>query len=138
MGMVVYSTNVSLSVPLTENSDHLELEAGSLYQPREGTHTDEGIAEMIRLFGINPRKNVPKVGVVLTDGLSKNPLDTAKQAAEARTKGINMFAVGVTNLIEMSELQAISSTKDQVIFVSSFKQLENAIVRLMHKVCPSK
>ncbi|XP_023932357.1 matrilin-4-like [Lingula anatina] len=57
------------------------------------------------------RKNVPKVAIVITDGESREPKDTAREAAQARTEGILMIAIGVGRKFSIKELNAIASNR---------------------------
>jgi hypothetical protein len=41
---------------------------------------------------------------VITDGISKDPEKTAKQAVITRNSGVTIFAVGVSQLIDKEEL----------------------------------
>ena len=84
------------------------------------------------------REGVPTVGIVVTDGISKDPGETKKQANLAKDMGVNMFAVGVARKIDYDELNAIASNKKQVVMVDSFDELAQNIGKLVKLVCPGK
>ena len=125
-------------MPLTGNLENATNQAMSLPHPRDGTHTALGIKTMRKMFKKHGRKGVPRVGVVITDGISKNTEETAKQSDRARKENVNMFAVGVTQLIAMNELKAIASSPAQVLKVNNFDELARSMGSLVMLVCPSK
>ena len=56
------------------------------------------------------RPGIPNVGVVITDGFSTTDnQSTVPNAVRARQMGIELFAVGITNNINLQELRLISS-----------------------------
>lgn len=86
------------------------------------------------MFSTQGRPGVPRVGVIITDGMSKNPRDTAKESELARTEGIKLYAVGVSNLIAENELKSIASNGTRVLSVSSFDQLKHVFSSLVVQV----
>ncbi|WAR01864.1 SVEP1-like protein [Mya arenaria] len=88
VGLVVYSSTIAQSVPLTDNRELLMQETINLVHPRDGTMTNLGIEKMIELFK-DPvhggRKDVPWICIVITDGQSKFPQRTFKQAENAKS-----------------------------------------------------
>jgi collagen type VI alpha len=138
MGMVVYSRDIALEVPLSSQKDYLKFQAKTMPHPRDGTYTHLGIEKMRSLFMKNPRLDVPMEGIVVTDGISKDPDSTAREAALAKEYGINMYSVGVTNLTDIVELRAIASSPTQVLKVESFDMLARNLEAVVKLVCPSK
>ncbi|KAK3102854.1 hypothetical protein FSP39_014448, partial [Pinctada imbricata] len=137
MGIVVYSSKIARKVPLTSDKWTLQKEAEKLPHPRDGTNTALGIETMKELFQASPRPGVPKVGIVVTDGISKNTTETVIQANLTKDLGINMFSVGVSQLIDMPELIGIASSERQVLTVDSFDALARNIEELVLLVCPT-
>ena len=78
---------------------------------------------------------MPWVAVVITDGISKNFQETAMEAQLARDMGISMFAVGVTNKINITELMAIADTPKQVIELTAFNELQGRLAKMMKTIC---
>lgn len=138
MGIVVYSRDIALVVPLSSDKDYLKNHARTMPHPRDGTNTDLGIEKMRQLFEASPREGVPLVGIVVTDGISKYPKKTANQAALAKEFGVNMYSVGVTYLTDINELQDIASNPSQVLTVESFDMLASNLEAIVKLVCPSK
>ena len=86
------------------------------------------------------RPGVVKIGVVITDGLSNFPAETALAAKMARETGIQIFAVGVGRHVERRELEAIaSSPASQFVFrVDNYKALSKLRKLLAIKACEGK
>ncbi|KAL5006098.1 hypothetical protein ScPMuIL_017256 [Solemya velum] len=136
VGIVVYSTGIAAEVALSGDKGVLQEDISTLPHPQDGTETYEGIQAMTDMILSQGRPDVPKVGVVITDGKSKNSSRTAAAAEDARNMGIKMLAVGVTREIEMEELQAIASKNKWVLSVDGFDELANALKSLVTLICP--
>lgn len=96
-----------------------------------------GIKAMREMFQKQGRKDVPKVGIVITDGISKDPEKTAQQSLITKTSGVTIFAVGVSQLIDKIELISIASGADKVLSISTFDQLKSVVSTLVKEVCPT-
>ncbi|KAL4224587.1 integrin [Mactra antiquata] len=136
VGMVVYSTTIAQSIDLTYNREELVKWSLNMVHPRDGTMTSLGIAKARKIFEKSGRPQVPWVCIVITDGLSKYPDKTAKESDITKSLGVNMFAVGISNFIEKTELEAIATDPSQVLMLQSFDQLKIALSGLMKVVCP--
>ena len=94
MGIVVYSSNIAFQMPMTFDADLVRTKAQTLPHPMDGTATYLGIAEMRKIFMSDERRithrDVPAVGLVLTDGRSKNMTRTIAQAKLARDQGVEV------------------------------------------------
>lgn len=97
----------------------------------------QGIKSLRKMFSQQGRPGVPRVGVVITDGISKNPRDTAKESELARSEGVKLYAVGVSDLIAENELKSIASNGTRVLSVTSFDQLKLVFSSLVVQVCNS-
>ena len=86
-------------------------------------------------FGKFGRPNVPWTAIVVTDGISKNETATAIEAKGAELMGINMIAVGIGHRIDISELNAIASTPQQVKLINDFSKLQPLLASMMTKIC---
>lgn len=103
------------------------------------TYTGRGIHGM-RTHGFRDgiaRKNVTRVGVVITDGKSRFPSITEAEAIAARDDGIWLFAVGVGNDVDVDELKAIASqpSDEFAMQVASFDILNTLGSRLAVSIC---
>ena len=73
----------------------------------------------------NREENVPRVGIVMTDGNSDDPV--LEPANNARAEGITLFAIGIGTGIGESELREIANDPDDrfVFQVNNFDVIEN-------------
>ncbi|XP_052697335.1 protein PIF-like isoform X2 [Crassostrea angulata] len=136
-GVVLYSSDVAAEIPLSADRRQLKSKILGLRHPRDGTRTDLGIKSLRKMFSQQGRPGVPRVGVVITDGISKNPRDTAKESELARSEGVKLYAVGVSDLIAENELKSIASNGTRVLSVTSFDQLKLVFSSLVVQVCPT-
>ena len=58
------------------------------------------------------RSDIPHIAIVITDGKSNNPQITRMEAAKAQAEGIHMFAIGIGNHTDKSELYSLASQPD--------------------------
>ena len=103
------------------------------------TKTSEALT-FIREQGFSPtvsRREVAHIVLVFTDGLSKNPRDTARAAELAKRDGIYLFSIGIGMAVERTELQDIASepVDDFVFHVSNFSVLRTLRNILAFKTC---
>ncbi|XP_019900572.1 matrilin-4 isoform X9 [Esox lucius] len=80
------------------------------------------------------RPNVPNVAVIVTDGRPQDRV--AEVAAEARDKGIEIYAVGVARA-DVTSLRAVASTpfEDHVFLVESFDLIHQFGLQFQDKLC---
>lgn len=83
------------------------------------------------------RPGVVRMGIVITDGRSDFPSDTAIQARNARKAGIHLFAIGVGRYAEFRELAAIASqpTSTHVFKVNNYDALGSIRELLAIEAC---
>ncbi|CAG5132470.1 unnamed protein product, partial [Candidula unifasciata] len=83
------------------------------------------------------REGVTKVIVVVTDGVSRSPGSTAREADLAREQGFYVFVVGVGQYQDEREWQNIASDPDdQFVFnVTNFRNLEQVKYTLPSRIC---
>lgn len=84
------------------------------------------------------RPDVPIVGVVLTDGISKNQTRTREAANRLKDIGVTMYSIGVTDIKNKQELVNIASAPENVITFQTFEELALKLESLVKLVCPSK
>ena len=77
------------------------------------------------------KKGFKKVLVVITDGESTEPAETIKQAEKVHSdwRNIQVIAIGVAGA-NLTELEIIASTKEQVFFLDDFAAFEFVQVRI--------
>lgn len=84
------------------------------------------------------RPGVPIVGVVLTDGISKDEVKTRNAAKLLKDMGVTMYSIGVTDIKNKDELNDIASAPENVITFQTFSELADKLESLVKLVCPSK
>ncbi|ESO97635.1 hypothetical protein LOTGIDRAFT_228264 [Lottia gigantea] len=136
-GVVLYSSTIAGKIDISGNAGHIIPGIRALPHPRDGTNTALAIAEMNDMVAAQRRPGVPVVGVVITDGISKDQAATAQQAAIARNQGINMFAIGVGINVDTTELKSIASNDQQVLTTVNFNQLGSLLSNFIQVVCPT-
>ncbi|XP_050408313.1 GATA zinc finger domain-containing protein 14 isoform X2 [Patella vulgata] len=115
VGMATFNRHTDLQFHL--NTYHKKedlIEAIGLVEETYGdaTNTADAVRFMRReMFSPRhgSRKGVPRVGVIITDGQSSNILRTVFQASRAKRQHINLFAIGVGDLVNARELRGIAS-----------------------------
>ena len=86
------------------------------------------------------RDNANKVAIVITDGRSTNQLATLTAATALHASDIfEVYAVGVARA-DLTELEAIASSPEFVLFTSSFdsNNLQQLVGRISLQLCSSK
>ena len=83
------------------------------------------------------RPDVNNVGIVITDGQSDDNQATAAEALQAKAAGIRMFAIGLTNEIQASELMTIASPplNEHYFNRTSIKLVQTVTSQLLWSVC---
>ena len=108
-------------------------------QHRGRTWTDKALYAMRRDYfsARHARPHVAHIGVVITDGLSADTEETAREAALARAAGITLFAVGVGDGADRHELERIASapSDDYVFQVDNYDALASIMDLLSAKTC---
>lgn len=137
IGMVVYSSTIGDHIALQpfKNKRLLGLFAENLRHPKGSTNTGKGIAYAVEQFKIYGRPNTPKIMIVITDGSSDNPRDTAFQANIAKNQGIRILAVGIGGQQFREELRKIASRIEKVYVRTSFRELMKLVESIRNMVC---
>ncbi|XP_022080067.1 von Willebrand factor A domain-containing protein 2-like [Acanthaster planci] len=145
VGVIQYSSSVTIEFHLNtySNKTLLQQAIGNIQYIGGGTQTVAALnvtASQAFLVenGARPDLNaVSRAAVVITDGRSQGPAAVAVPADRAREKGIAVFAIGVTNNVNMEELNAIANKPNDtyVFHVSNFDAIDNIVASLEEKTC---
>ncbi|ESO83272.1 hypothetical protein LOTGIDRAFT_236719 [Lottia gigantea] len=138
LGIILYSSDITITIPFNEDKDYLLYQISILEHARDGTNTALAIAEMNQMIDVYGRDGVPKVGIVITDGISKDPNATVYQASLAHQRNIDLFAVGVTEKVNLVELQGLASSDSKVFMVSKFSNLNTILRKVVLRKCPDQ
>ena len=111
-----------------------------IWQSGGGTYTAEALDKMTELMVAKARKNVTKVAIIITDGDSHIPEQTARAAVAARATGMHLFAIGVGPNVKTKELNDIASDPDdQYVFAAAnFDALDEIKDLLAIRTCEGK
>uniref|UniRef100_H0VTG1 Matrilin-4 n=1 Tax=Cavia porcellus TaxID=10141 RepID=H0VTG1_CAVPO len=145
IGLVQFSSRVRTEFPLGRYGTAAEVKQAVLaveYMER-GTMTGLALRHMVEhsfseAQGARPRVlNVPRVGLVFTDGRSQD--DISVWAARAKEEGIVMFAVGVGKAVE-EELREIASEPAElhVSYSPDFSTMTHLLENLKGSICPEE
>ena len=143
VGVVRYNSTVSTPIDLASISDKVALlnAISGLDTTTEGTtNTAEGILVATQILRASSRPNVRKLMFVLTDGRSNNPGATALRASDAQAANIEMFAFGITNNVNIDELNNIATDPDSghrfIADDFSLGTLRQFVTQLSQVLCP--
>uniref|UniRef100_A0A8C6QZ63 Matrilin-4 n=1 Tax=Nannospalax galili TaxID=1026970 RepID=A0A8C6QZ63_NANGA len=145
IGLVQFSSRVRTEFPLGRYGTAAEVKQAVLaveYMER-GTMTGLALRHMVEhsfseAQGARPRDlNVPRVGLVFTDGRSQD--DISLWAARAKEEGIVMYAVGVGKAVE-EELRQIASEPAElhVSYSPDFSTMTHLLENLKGSICPEE
>ncbi|XP_019492589.1 PREDICTED: matrilin-4 [Hipposideros armiger] len=145
IGLVQFSSRVRTEFPLGRYGTAAEVKQAVLaieYMER-GTMTGLALRHMVEhsfseAQGARPRVlNVPRVGLVFTDGRSQD--DISVWAARAKEEGIVMYAVGVGKAVE-EELREIASEPAElhVSYSPDFNTMTHLLENLKGSICPEE
>ncbi|XP_078614402.1 collagen alpha-4(VI) chain-like [Branchiostoma floridae x Branchiostoma japonicum] len=84
-------------------------------------------------FQNGARPTASKVAVIITDGMSTQPITRAAQ--EVKTAGIVVYAMGVGSGTDQSELQEIASSSDRVFSAPNYDSLLTLTGGLANRCC---
>ncbi|XP_066271751.1 cartilage matrix protein-like [Branchiostoma lanceolatum] len=137
VGVIQYSTRVrqefSMNSFLTKEA--LSTAIDDVQYMRGGTLTGKAIRYVTKYgFGKSDgaRPGVPKVVIVVTDGVSYDAV--AAPALEAQQKGITVYAIGVSGY-DADQLEQIASNNNTLALVDNFNLLDNLRNTLLTGVC---
>ncbi|KAM6927971.1 matrilin-4 [Xenentodon cancila] len=139
VGVVQYSSQVRSEFSLKTHSkvESMVKSINEIIPLAQGTMTGLAIRYMMNeAFSAEQgdRPKAPNVAVIVTDGRPQDRV--AEVAAEAREKGIEIFAVGVARA-DMTSLRAMASLpfEDHVYLVESFDLIHQFGLQFQDKLC---
>uniref|UniRef100_A0A8D3AC12 Matrilin 4 n=1 Tax=Scophthalmus maximus TaxID=52904 RepID=A0A8D3AC12_SCOMX len=137
VGVVQYSSQVNFSLKTHGKMDTMVKGINDIVPLAQGTMTGLAIKYVMDNAFIveeGDRPKVPNVVVIVTDGRPQDRV--AEVAAEAREKGIEIYAVGVARA-DMTSLRAMASPpfEDHVFLVESFDLIHQFGLQFQDKLC---
>lgn len=141
IGVVTYSNDVKVDIPLGSISTLQELQkaVNNLPYHARGTNTGDAI-HFVRKVGFVKgvaRPEVAHIMIVLTDGLSMDSEKTRRESSLAHDAGIYVFAIGIGKGVDTVELGAIASNPDKnfLFHVENFDALSSIRTLLATRTC---
>ena len=141
VGLVVYSNDGAVDFYLNDFNTRGEVIDAVLNLRYVGgtTNTADGLQlmnEEIFQERNGDRASVPNVAILITDGESNERMgDTIPQAIAAKSRGIRIISVGVTDSVNMQELEAIATSSGDVFLSDDFDQLKNNLNEILSVAC---
>ncbi|XP_043978500.1 matrilin-4 isoform X2 [Gambusia affinis] len=139
VGVVQYSSQVrsEFSLKTHSNLENMVKAINEIVPLAQGTMTGLAIRYLMNEAfspGQGDRPKVPNVAVIVTDGRPQDRV--AEVAAEAREKGIEIYAVGVARA-DMTSLRAMASPpfEDHVFLVERFDLIYQFGLQFQDKLC---
>ena len=141
--LVRYGENANVEFFLNEYYNNAQmvvrvLSTGYLDERTNTAHGIQVLNEQVFQPNNGDRNGVDNVGIIITDGESNvRAEDVAGQAAAARARGIRLIAVGVTDSVNMDELNSIVDNPADVITVQDFSTLISRLDEILQFACPT-
>ncbi|KAK6101333.1 von Willebrand factor type A domain family protein [Brugia pahangi] len=128
MGIIQYAENPQLEITLNQysHSNQMEWAIQQIKYLSGATNTGAALKFALERGFQNARGgNIPKVAVVVTDGQSQDSV--AESAQQLRDAHVMVYAVGVTNLVNVHQLHQIAGNPARVLTVESFDELSKTL-----------
>ncbi|XP_071091876.1 uncharacterized protein [Haliotis cracherodii] len=142
VGLIQYSSYPSAGFPLSMYTDRNDLlkAVDSLRYMGGGTNTADALKYMReQTFSqtSGARTDVPRIGIVITNGHSSNPTATTTEADKARSSNIGLIGVGVGSGLDLNELNNIADNPhtSNTFTISDYDQLQNSIPQILNAAC---
>ncbi|XP_016367744.1 matrilin-4-like [Sinocyclocheilus rhinocerous] len=145
VGLVQYSSRVRTEFPLSmyQTKEEIRKAVMNVEYMEKGTMTGLALKHMVEnsfseADGARPaEKNIPRVGLVFTDGRSQD--DIQEWAKKAKETGITMYAVGVGKAVE-DELREIASEpmEKHFFYTADFTAISQIAENLKLNVCAAE
>jgi len=145
VGLVQYSSRVRTEFALNmyHTADEIKAAVMKVDYMEKGTMTGLALKHMVENSFTEAEgaraadKNVPRIGLVFTDGRSQD--DITEWAKKAKEAGITMYAVGVGKAVE-DELREIASepVEKHFYYSTDFTSINTIAENLKINVCPAE
>uniref|UniRef100_A0A194AM52 VWFA domain-containing protein n=1 Tax=Pinctada fucata TaxID=50426 RepID=A0A194AM52_PINFU len=133
--VISFSDDAVLDVKLTDSVSKIALQHKLLkidYMMGD-TYTDKAVNLMLSEGFEGARPNIPKIGVVITDGEATDEHTLKEVLQKVKKAGIQMIAIGVGEQIKKEQLNMIAGDKDRVFpvlgGVGALKFIEDNLIK---------
>ena len=126
VGVIKYAKGVKDEIRLDDFTTEAPLKRAitRIKHERGGTRTGRAISRMVKAFqgGFGGRSDADKIGIVITDGKSKDSV--AGPVRRAGREGITLYGIGIGRSIDRSEIRSIAGgDTGRTFFSTSFSVL---------------
>ncbi|XP_046585152.1 uncharacterized protein LOC124292144 [Haliotis rubra] len=142
VGLVQYSSHPADGFPLNMYTDRMDLlkAVDTLRYMGGGTNTADALKYMReQAFSSvsGARTDVPRIGIIITNGHSSNPTATTTEADKARSSDIGLIGVGVGSGVDLNELYNIADNPHttNTFTISDNDQMQNSIPQILNAAC---
>ncbi|CAD5221264.1 unnamed protein product [Bursaphelenchus xylophilus] len=128
LAVIQYSETPQLEISLSQYTNPNQLDWAIQRIKYQSGATNTGKALQLALengFQGARGGHVPKVVIVVTDGQSQD--DVAEAAQRLKDAHVMVYAIGVTNLVNVHQLHQITGNALRVFTVESFEQLDKSL-----------
>lgn len=132
MGIIQYAESPKLEITLNQYSHFNQMERAIQRIKYLSGSTNTGAALKLTLergFQEARGGGIPKVAITITDGQSQDSVSEAAQ--QLRNAQVMMYAIGVTNLVNVHQLHQIAGNPARVLTVESFDELNRKLADLL-------
>ena len=144
VGMIGFSNDAYLHFNIMEHTDIRSLSHAIIDLPYAGGTTNTAAALELLLNSAQDgtmrfRPGVPRVAILLTDGVSSDRQgETVPFAERVREVFQFLFVVGITNEVDRTELKAIAGDPSRVFYSPSFDFFDQLLEALTRTLCDSE
>ncbi|XP_064601374.1 collagen alpha-4(VI) chain-like [Liolophura sinensis] len=141
VGLIIYNHGARFEFYL--NTYHTKEEVVSAFAPLQGTEVGTATHAALRIAretGFTSehgdRPGIPNIAILITDGRSTHPDQTASEQALLKAAGVRVFAIGI-GWTDENELRLISSDPDERYFhyVDNFDGLQEILGEFQDTSC---
>lgn len=133
IGIIQFSNTAELYLPLSSDEEQVMASIDNMTQFGDRTNIAEAIDVAQSQF-VTRREGIPRVIIVLTDGLHNMSGNPVASADIARSQGTSILGLAVGN-VDITELIDISGGPENVITVGSFDGLDVILDILLNNTC---
>lgn len=133
IGIIQFSNTAELYLPLSTDGERVNASIENMTQFGDRTNIAAAI-ELAQDQFVTRREGIPRVIIVLTDGLHNMDGNPVAQADIARAQGTSILGIAVGS-VDITELIDISGGAENVITVGSFDGLDVILDILLNNTC---
>ena len=143
VGLVIYSSTAQIEFDLDDSFDQSVIlnRIRNIPYLNSATATGDAIKQAVDTGftegrGVrSPDLAIPHVAIVITDGVSNTGVDVHIAAQAARDKSIELFAFGIGDDINDTQLLEIAGSQDRIFKIDSYANIDDARALIAQGSC---